>query len=585
MYCPNCGKTVPEGAVFCEYCGAVISGKNANASPKLTSEVIEQQSFDMSAMDMDSLRQLADAGDTNAMLELSDRIYDKDDYTKIEQANSWDVLAAENGSVAGVMRSITSSILLACINLLPNIEDWKGVQKYADQAVHWSDLALSKIELAEDELRIVQDAHRDGLYYSGLSYYWQGYYREAISKVAGMRETRAFILQGVCLYESGESSLLKDAYNYLSYVERDKDYIMKQKEAFEESILALAACSLSVYYKVGLDGVSQKDPARAVSLLSYVLNNLRDGRARTCIQKEIEKYPKNAGDSAVIQNINKQQNIPPDAGLLRKDLSNPIIQTETRKDSKYRKRRMGGLIAGIGGAVLLIVLIVVIVISGSNTKEKDDADARVGYSSADLGRKDSAADPSGEAGNLGADNNTSSGTVIGGDYYFETGDSEPELKSKLESATSECVWFWEYHDYNNDGTFEAFAVTSPDKEVPSQCTVWFISDESAIQMKTVDGLAGGATVFHVSGYFFFDYYGSWGGANVEGHESLFGVRNRGLGPEPFELIVSLHYSFEYDEESDTLYGYSDAWNENGHVYPKHRFKLDEASMEFIEVAD
>jgi len=43
MFCPNCGKQIPDGSKFCPYCGAAVEGgliKSQNKSPRKASKII-----------------------------------------------------------------------------------------------------------------------------------------------------------------------------------------------------------------------------------------------------------------------------------------------------------------------------------------------------------------------------------------------------------------------------------------------------------------------------------------------------------------------------------------------------------------
>ena len=184
-------------------------------------------------MTLEELKRLAEQGDTDAMIEISDQVYGKDSYEKIAEATSWDLRAAEAGSLAGIMRSITGCTLLAVINLLPNIKDWKEALLYSQQTLRWCDVALKEVRLDQDDLKMVTDSRNDCQYYCGVCHYYQDNYDEAVRALYGLQQTRAYALYGVCMYALGSRDIehrssarddLKTAYQFLSYVEKDSTY-------------------------------------------------------------------------------------------------------------------------------------------------------------------------------------------------------------------------------------------------------------------------------------------------------------------------------------------------------------------------
>ncbi|MEQ2512063.1 hypothetical protein WMO66_12550 [Faecousia sp. CLA-AA-H192] len=252
-------------------------------------------------MTLEELKRLAEQGDTEAMIEISDRVYDKDSYEKIAEATSWDLRAAEAGSLAGIMRSITGCTLLAVINLLPNIKDWKEALLYSQQTLRWCDVALKEVRLDQDDLKMVTDSRNDCQYYCGVCHYYQDNYDETVRTLYGLQQTHAYALYGVCMYALGSRDIehrssarddLKTAYQFLSYVERDSAYITSDKEYYEDAILSFAAYELSCCYRIGLPGTLNPDLERSVRIMSFVLPNLKYDFSKPLLQKELAKYKK-----------------------------------------------------------------------------------------------------------------------------------------------------------------------------------------------------------------------------------------------------------------------------------------------------
>lgn len=252
-------------------------------------------------MTLEELKRLAEQGDTGAMIEISDRVYDKDSYEKIAEATSWDLRAAEAGSLVGIMRSITGCTLLAVINLLPNIRDWKEALFYAQQTLHWCDVALKEIQLDQDDLKMVTNSRNNCQYYCGVCHYNLDNYEEAVRALYGLQQTRAYALYGVCMYLLGSRDIghrqsarddLKTAYQFLSYVEKDMAYIAADKEQYEDGILSFATYALSCCYRIGLPGTLNSNLENSVRILNLVLPNLKHDSSKRFLQKELAKYKK-----------------------------------------------------------------------------------------------------------------------------------------------------------------------------------------------------------------------------------------------------------------------------------------------------
>lgn len=243
-------------------------------------------------MTLEELKRLAEQGDTGAMIEIADRLYDKNSYEKIEEATSWELRAAEAGNLAGIMRSITGCTLLAGINLLPTIKDWKDALYYAQQTLHWSDVALKEILLDQDDLKMVTDSRNDCQYYCGVCHYFLDNYDEAIRSLNGLQQPRAYVLYGVSMYQSSARDHLKTAYQVLSKVERDVAYITSEKEHYEDAILSFAAYELSSFYRLGVPGVVKPDLDHGVAVMNFILSNLKYDSSKPLLQKELAKYKK-----------------------------------------------------------------------------------------------------------------------------------------------------------------------------------------------------------------------------------------------------------------------------------------------------
>lgn len=245
-------------------------------------------------MTLEELKRLAEQGDTGAMIEIADRIYDKNSYDKIVESVSWDLRAAEAGSLAGIMRSITGCTLIAVIDLLPDIKDWKEALYYSQQTLRWCDVARKEIQLDQDDLKMVTDSRNDCRYYCGVCHYYLKNYDEAARVLYGLQQPRAYVLYGVCMFQQGANDYdkRKTAYQVLSNVEKDVAYITSKKEYYEDSILSYAAFMLSAFYRIGLPGILNSDLEHGVNIMTFVLSNLEYDVAKPLLQKELAKYKK-----------------------------------------------------------------------------------------------------------------------------------------------------------------------------------------------------------------------------------------------------------------------------------------------------
>lgn len=252
----------------------------------------ESATDDAIAMTLKDLAQLAEQGNTDAMIEISNRIYEEDDHDKVAEAAWWDIHAAEAGSSAGILRSISKCTLLAKICLLPEYNDWDAAQYYAEQTFHWCDVAMKEIQLNQDDLKMVTDSRNDCRYYCGVCLYFLEKYNEAVQMLCDLQQPRAYILYGISMINSDDPDGLEKAFPLLANIEREVTYITSRKTHYEDMILAIAAYALSACYCGGLRGVVKPDLEHSVAVLNLILSNVEYESSKSHLRKELAKYKK-----------------------------------------------------------------------------------------------------------------------------------------------------------------------------------------------------------------------------------------------------------------------------------------------------
>lgn len=136
-----------------------------------------------------------------------------------------------------------------------------------------------------------------------------------------------------------------------------------------------------------------------------------------------------------------------------------------------------------------------------------------------------------------------------------TADMTPEsyevlLKGKLSQEISAPVIAWEYHDYDGDGTSEAFAITS-EVEVCGHIIVYFVSGNTGVQVLEESYVyEDGGYSFTLSGRtFFVTRCGSMTGS---GGDIIYSVSNGNA----YELDISRLCQLKFDDSSGMLTGVS-----------------------------
>ena len=237
----------------------------------------------------------ASAGDFRAMLDLADyyyELYEAGDQNSLQTSILWLDRAAEAGSVAGVMQSITGYELLAVTREIS--DNWPEARAAWKAQNKWANVAREHIKLDAEEQAMVYSALDASLYNIAFCYYTEKDYAGAKNTLKNWNCTKSMILQGACTFSEAMSnlSLLPLAYNQLGSIERDLQYAHSKKTSHEEEVFSDASCYLSIIYRLGIDNFVRPNLDKAVSVLVNALNVSTEGAPRNLVQIELDKYKK-----------------------------------------------------------------------------------------------------------------------------------------------------------------------------------------------------------------------------------------------------------------------------------------------------
>jgi hypothetical protein len=155
--------------------------------------------------------------------------------------------------------------------------------------------------------------------------------------------------------------------------------------------------------------------------------------------------------------------------------------------------------------------------------------------------------------------------------------SESELKAIITEGYGVAPTIWEYHDYDGDGTKEAFAVlTDQDNTVVcissygcidtmDDCSGYTVSSSSDGNYRTYDG----------KGFFWADI--SAGGS---GWKTILLSVYSGDYPFPYSLSLSREIQGFYEDSKGFYTTKSEFSATSGHTYPKYNLVYDSESQEF-----
>jgi len=242
---------------------------------------------------MDVLLLEAQAGNVDAMVELSRYYANEKDHGKAEE---WADKAADAGSGTGYLLS------LVCHNVgltvAQHLHFWELLDNEAAIVIERA-YKLKKgysegiLLLTNDQLQTIDDAGKDALYAQGLARYGRDVDNQQCDEIAemleGVHSTKAYALRAWCLMHT---EAYAEAFRLMVQIFHDEAYAAKEKEVAEEGIYIDTLCNMSLIYRKGLRNVVGQNLVEAVNVLQYALRYVRDEDFRVMIEKELGRYQK-----------------------------------------------------------------------------------------------------------------------------------------------------------------------------------------------------------------------------------------------------------------------------------------------------
>lgn len=242
---------------------------------------------------LDSVIQAANAGNVNAMLTLSQHYNEQKD---ISRATEWADKAAEAGSVAGYM--ISMSCHRFSITVAKELGFWQLLEEEAHTTMNRADTLLrahseGSIALSNDQICQCEDCRNEALYALGLRIYAEDEnnqrWREIIDLISTVHSTKAFALHGCC---SVHLDNYDKAFQMMQRVVKDRDYAAQQKEVTEEAIYCDLLRYMAAFYRIGVPGVVNQDLDTAVSILTFGLSSMYTKDFKKYFEEELRHYQK-----------------------------------------------------------------------------------------------------------------------------------------------------------------------------------------------------------------------------------------------------------------------------------------------------
>lgn len=236
-------------------------------------------------MNIEMLEALADQGDVEAMLKLTDYYLDND---RLDKSLQWADLAAAEKKPLGLYKAMV--LHGALMDEMQDQRQWKKLYMHACDTSSYAASFLGMIREGaievEEETRLISlDLFRDAQYYTALSSYLteNSNLRYAAAHVEGSEHLRERMLWLLILFELRDSRWnFADALACLD----DKEYAAAEKTSSEEIIYALAAMNAATHH------TTQGSPDKAAALLDRTIAILSAPDALAALRQERAHYRK-----------------------------------------------------------------------------------------------------------------------------------------------------------------------------------------------------------------------------------------------------------------------------------------------------
>ena len=144
------------------------------------------------------------------------------------------------------------------------------------------------------------------------------------------------------------------------------------------------------------------------------------------------------------------------------------------------------------------------------------------------------------------------------------------VRAAINLKTKDSIARIEIHDYDNDGTEEAFIVTakSHDMDIYEGCVIWFYKNESLQIVDDKDVFGYPKDIVKAGNHFYFVWEKSGGGSSSVSH--VYGVKDGAF----FEANISKKYMDFGRNKDGELFAWSNDWSKGYHDIIEHVFEYD-----------
>lgn len=248
------------------------------------------------------LTKAAENGDVDAMMELGNYYVKQNTGEGVFESIKWFEKAANKGNFFAIKMAALANRLraLACMGVARTgitegwadaLAHWKKVHMWASKERDCIDAGQPNVK-PEERDRAVQMIEESS-YRMGVCYSLTNQPVEAMRVLRDLRDTKARVLYGACLFEQAkERNGYADAYEQLILIETDDRYSSAEKTLEEDGIYAIAARYLSIVYRLGLENKVRPDMNAAVAVLQKASASIQDEGCRQDVEAELKKYKK-----------------------------------------------------------------------------------------------------------------------------------------------------------------------------------------------------------------------------------------------------------------------------------------------------
>lgn len=248
------------------------------------------------------LTKAAENDDIDAMTILGSYYVKQNTGEGVFESIKWFEKAANQGNFFAIqMAAQTNQIrALACMGVAragitegwaDALAHWKKVHMWASKERDCIDAGQPNVK-PEERDRAMQMIGESS-YRMGICYWIMKQHVEAMRVLRDLRDTKARVLYGVCLFKQAkERNGYADAYEQLILIETDDRYSSAEKTLEEDAIYAIAAQYLSILYRLGLENKVRPDMNAAVAVLQKASASIQDEGYKQEVEAELKKYKK-----------------------------------------------------------------------------------------------------------------------------------------------------------------------------------------------------------------------------------------------------------------------------------------------------